>query len=56
MRPLTTPLPLGALSASVGFSILAFVSSLTLVPALGPAFVRVGLKGRDLLKKEKEDM
>ncbi|KAF8574895.1 N-acetylglucosaminephosphotransferase [Ramaria rubella] len=54
LRPLTTPLPLAALSASLGFSILAFLSTLFLIPALGPAFVKVGLKGRDLLKKSNE--
>ncbi|KAF8526101.1 N-acetylglucosaminephosphotransferase [Gautieria morchelliformis] len=56
VRPLITPLPLAALSASLGFSVLAFLSSLFLVPALGPAFLSVGLKGRDLLKKSREDI
>ncbi|KAF8527515.1 N-acetylglucosaminephosphotransferase [Hysterangium stoloniferum] len=50
VRPLMTPLALGALSASLGFSILAFVATIFLVPALGHKFVGVGLKGRDLLK------
>jgi UDP-N-acetylglucosamine--dolichyl-phosphate N-acetylglucosaminephosphotransferase len=54
--PLTTHLPLPALSASLGFSILAFLSTLFLVPALGPAFVKVGLKGRDMLKQSREEM
>jgi UDP-N-acetylglucosamine--dolichyl-phosphate N-acetylglucosaminephosphotransferase len=56
VRPLSTPLPFAALSASLGFSVLAFLSSLFLVPALGPAFLNVGLKGKDLLKKSREDM
>ena len=56
VRPLITPLPLAALSASLGFSILAFLTSLFLIPALGPAFVKVGLKGKDLLKNSKDDM
>ncbi|KAG8935546.1 tunicamycin resistance protein [Tulasnella sp. 418] len=39
------------LSASVGFSILALIITITLVPTLGPAFLDANLKGRDLLKR-----
>ncbi|KAI0366619.1 hypothetical protein BV20DRAFT_971538 [Pilatotrama ljubarskyi] len=51
VRPLLDPVPaLPALYAALGFAILAFLASLYLVPALGPAFIRANLKGRDLLK------
>lgn len=51
VRPLIEPAPaLPALYAAFGFSILAFLGSLYLVPALGPTFIRANLKGRDLLK------
>lgn len=51
VRPLLDPAPpLPALYTSVGFSIFAFISTLYLVPALGPTFVKANLKGRDLLK------
>jgi UDP-N-acetylglucosamine--dolichyl-phosphate N-acetylglucosaminephosphotransferase len=50
-RPFLDPVPaLPALYASFGFSILALLSTLYLVPALGPSFVKANLKGRDLLK------
>ncbi|RXK38710.1 UDP-N-acetylglucosamine-dolichyl-phosphate N-acetylglucosaminephosphotransferase [Tremella mesenterica] len=39
-----------ALQANVGFSLLAFVGSVVLVPQVGKAFVEKGLKGRDLCK------
>jgi len=51
LRPFLDPVPsVPALYASFGFSILAFVTTLYLVPALGPRFVQANLKGRDLLK------
>lgn len=51
LRPLLEPVPaLPALYAVLGLSILAFLGSLCLVPALGPTFIRANLKGRDLLK------
>ncbi|RDB17881.1 UDP-N-acetylglucosamine--dolichyl-phosphate N-acetylglucosaminephosphotransferase [Hypsizygus marmoreus] len=51
VRPLFDPVPpLPALYTSVGFSIFAFITTIHLVPALGPAFVKAGLHGRDLLK------
>lgn len=46
----STPHSLPALEASVGFSLLAFLGSLYVVPALSEAFVEKGLKGKDLLK------
>ncbi|CDZ97414.1 Glycosyltransferase [Phaffia rhodozyma] len=42
---------LPALEASVGFAILAAVGSVLVVPRVAGAFMRKGLKGRDLLKK-----
>ena len=57
IRPLLDPLPpLPALHASLGFSIFAFVSTLYLVPALGPTFVKARLFGRDLLKPYESQM
>ena len=51
MRPFLNPVPaLPALYASVGFSVLALLSTLYLVPALGPSFIKANLQGRDLLK------
>lgn len=51
LRPFLDPVPsVPALYTSLGFSILAFVTTLYLVPALGPTFVQTNLKGRDLLK------
>ena len=51
LRPFLDPVPsVPALYTSLGFSILAFVTTLYLVPALGPTFVQANLKGRDLLK------
>lgn len=57
VRPLLDPVPpLPALYTSVGFSILAFLSTLYLVPALGPTFVKANLSGKDLLKIDKTPM
>ena len=51
IRPLLDPLPpLPAFHASLGFAIFAFLSTVYLVPSLGPTFVKANLKGRDLLK------
>ena len=51
IRPLLDPLPpLPAFHAALGFAIFAFLSTVYLVPALGPTFVKANLKGRDLLK------
>ena len=57
VRPLLDPVPpLATLYTSVGFSIFAFLATLYLVPALGPAFVKANLKGIDLLKIDKTPM
>ncbi|TDL23139.1 N-acetylglucosaminephosphotransferase [Rickenella mellea] len=57
IRPLVEPPPpLPALHASLGFSLLAFLWTLYLVPALGQTFVKAGLKGRDLLKVYNDDI
>lgn len=51
LRPFLDPVPsVPALYTCLGFSILSFVTTLYLVPALGPRFVQANLKGRDLLK------
>lgn len=57
VRPLLDPSPpLPALFASVGFSIFAFLAALYLIPALGPTFIQVDLKGKDLLKVYSDPM
>jgi UDP-N-acetylglucosamine--dolichyl-phosphate N-acetylglucosaminephosphotransferase len=57
VRPLVDPVPpLPALYASFGFSVLAFIATIYLVPALGPTFVKANLKGRDLLKAHSTPM
>ncbi|KDQ62573.1 hypothetical protein JAAARDRAFT_149546 [Jaapia argillacea MUCL 33604] len=51
VRPLLDPVPqLPALYTSIGFSIIALIATLYLVPALGPTLIKANLKGRDLLK------
>lgn len=45
-----TPHSFPALEISAGFSLLAFIGCLYVVPALGPAFAAKGLSGRDMLK------
>jgi UDP-N-acetylglucosamine--dolichyl-phosphate N-acetylglucosaminephosphotransferase len=55
LRPLVfSSSPFPALYTSLGFAIIAAVSVAWLIPLLGPAFVRVGLKGKDLLKNRDE--
>jgi UDP-N-acetylglucosamine--dolichyl-phosphate N-acetylglucosaminephosphotransferase len=57
VRPLVDPVPpLPALYASFGFSLVALIATIYLVPALGPAFVKANLKGRDLLKAHSTPM
>jgi UDP-N-acetylglucosamine--dolichyl-phosphate N-acetylglucosaminephosphotransferase len=46
----SSPHSLPALEASVGFSLLALLGSLYVVPALSEAFVEKGFKGKDMLK------
>ena len=51
VRPLLDPFPaIPALYSSIGFSIFAFLATIYLVPALGPAFLKAKLGGVDLLK------
>ena len=51
VRPAFAPVPaVPALYVSLGFSILAFILTLYLVPSVGPSMVKANLKGRDLLK------
>lgn len=51
VRPLLEPLPsIPALYSCFGISIFAFIATIYLVPALGPSFIKAGLKGHDLLK------
>ncbi|KAF9527586.1 glycosyl transferase family 4-domain-containing protein [Crepidotus variabilis] len=51
VRPLLEPLPsIPALYSCIGISIFAFLMTVYLIPALGPAFIKAGLKGHDLLK------
>lgn len=42
------------LISSLGFALVGGIISFHMIPALGPAFIRVGLSGRDLNKKEKK--
>jgi UDP-N-acetylglucosamine--dolichyl-phosphate N-acetylglucosaminephosphotransferase len=42
--------------ASVVCSTIAFAVTIYTIPKLGPSFVKVGLKGRDLLKKSTDDV
>lgn len=56
VRPFVDPAPaLAGVYTSIGYSIIAFVATLFLVPALGDAFIRAGLKGRDLLKVDRDE-
>ena len=51
VRPFLDPFPaIPALYASIGFSIFAFLTTIYLVPALGPTFIKAKLGGVDLLK------
>lgn len=42
--------------ASLAISVLAFLATIILIPRFGPSFVRIGLKGRDLLKTSTDDV
>ncbi|KAJ2935193.1 hypothetical protein H1R20_g1918, partial [Candolleomyces eurysporus] len=51
IRPLIDPIPpVPAIYTSIGFSLLAFLITIYLIPALGQTFIKANLKGRDLLK------
>ena|ERR1700731_922159 len=57
VRSLMEPHPrFPGLYASFGLSILALVSTLYLIPALGPIFVQANLKGKDQLKSYDDPM
>jgi len=56
-RPLLEPAPaLPALYTAFGFSLVAFLCTLYLVPALAPAFAKAGLKGKDRAKVYDDDI
>lgn len=42
--------------SSFGFSVLGFIISLALIPKLGPMFMKIGLKGKDLSKLTKPEL
>lgn len=42
--------------ASLAISVLAFLVTIIIIPRFGPSFVRIGLKGRDLLKTSSDDV
>lgn len=39
------------LQSAFGFSIISFLSTLIMIPIIGPSFIKIGLKGKDLSKK-----
>lgn len=45
-----------AVYASVAYSTIAFAVTIYVIPRLGPSFVKIGLKGRDLLKESTDDV
>ncbi|KAJ7288447.1 N-acetylglucosaminephosphotransferase [Mycena rebaudengoi] len=54
VRPFLEPVPpLPALYISFGFSVLALLATLYIIPAVGPAFIKANLQGIDLLKNDK---
>jgi hypothetical protein len=50
------PVHYEAVYASVVCSTIAFAVTIYAIPKLGPSFVKVGLKGRDLLKVSTDDV
>ena len=50
------PVHYAAVYASVVCSTIAFAVTIYTIPKVGPSFVKVGLKGRDLLKKSTDDV
>jgi len=50
------PIHNDAVYASVVCSTIAFAVTIYTIPKLGPSFVRIGLKGRDLLKESTDDV
>lgn len=57
VRPLLDPAPaLPSLFTSVGFSFVAFLATLYIIPLLEPTFLKAGLKGKDRAKVYDDDM
>lgn len=44
------------LMVSLAFSLFAFATTYSLIRWLGPSFMKVGLKGRDMAKAKKPEM
>lgn len=55
-QPLVHDVKFPQIYASLAFSVLAFTLTVSLIPRFGPALVKIGLKGRDLLKKSTDDV
>ncbi|KIM28854.1 hypothetical protein M408DRAFT_134212 [Serendipita vermifera MAFF 305830] len=55
-QPLVHNVKFPQIYASLAFSVIAFVSTLVLIPRFGSTFVKAGLKGRDLLKRSTDDV
>ena len=57
LRPLFEPAPaLPSLFTTFGFSIIALLATLYLIPIISPLFVKAGLKGKDRAKVYSDDM
>ena len=57
LRPLFEPVPaLPSLFTTFGFSIIALLATLYLIPIISPLFVKAGLKGKDRAKVYNDDM
>lgn len=56
LQPLLRDVQFPQIYASLAFSLIAFTTTVTLIPNFGPAFVKIGLKGRDLLKTSTDDV
>ena len=57
LRPLFEPAPaLPSLFTTFGFSIIALLATLYLIPIISPLFVKAGLKGKDRAKVYNDDM
>jgi len=55
-QPLVHNVKFPQIYASLAFSVIAFIVTLALIPRFGSAFVKIGLRGRDLLKKSTDDV
>ncbi|PAV17501.1 N-acetylglucosaminephosphotransferase [Pyrrhoderma noxium] len=57
LRPLFEPVPaLPSLFTTFGFSIIALLATLYLIPIISPLFVKAGLKGKDRAKVYSDDI